>query len=123
VPKRSAEAQLLHGREELVYGDADYQGIDKRTEIADKSITFRVAMGPGKRRALSNTPDGHLLVLVETAKAHIRAKGEDTFCIIKQLLGLQKARLSGMTKNHYSVNMLAALTNLYLALTYLLATG
>ncbi len=40
-------AQLLHGEEEVVYGDAGYQGIEKRAEIADKSITFRVAMRPG----------------------------------------------------------------------------
>ena len=62
-------AQLLHGEEDVVYGYAGYQGIDKRAEIADKSITFRVAMRPGKRRVLPKTPDGRLLDLVETALA------------------------------------------------------
>ena len=38
--------QLLHGEENVVYGDAGYQGIEKRAEIADKSITFRVVMRP-----------------------------------------------------------------------------
>jgi len=61
-------AQLLHGEEEVVYGDVGYQGIEKRAEIADKSITFPVAMRPGKRRVLPKTPDGRLLDLVETAK-------------------------------------------------------
>jgi hypothetical protein len=32
--------------------------------IADKSITFRVATRPGKRRVLPQTPDGRLLDLV-----------------------------------------------------------
>jgi transposase, IS5 family len=67
-------AELLHGEEEVVYADAGYQGIAKRAEMADKSTEFRVAMRPGKRRALPDTPDGRLDDLVETAKAHIRAK-------------------------------------------------
>jgi len=62
-------AQLLHGKEEAVCGDAGYQGIEKRAEIAVKSITFRVAMRPGSRRVLPDTPDGRLLDLVVTALA------------------------------------------------------
>ena len=62
-------AQLLHGEEEVVYGDAGYQGIEKRAEMTGKSTTFRVAMRPGKRRVLPDTPDGRLLDLVETALA------------------------------------------------------
>ena len=69
-------AQQLHGEEEVVYGDAGYQGIEKRAEMAGKSTTFRVALSPGKRLVLSDTPDGRLLDLVETAKAHIRTKDE-----------------------------------------------
>jgi IS5 family transposase len=116
-------AQLLHGEEEVVYGDAGYQGIEKRAEMAGKSTTFRVAMRPGRRRVLPDTPEGRLLDLVETAKAHIRAKVEHPFRVIKQQFGFQKTRLRGMAKNHCKVNVLAALTNLYLARTYLLAMG
>ena len=116
-------AQLLHVEEEVVYGDAGYQGIEKRAEMAGKSTTFRVAMRPGKRRVLPDTPDGRLLDLVETAKAHIRAKVEHPFRVIKQQFGFQKTRLRGIAKNHCKVNVMAALTNLYLARTYLLATG
>ena len=115
-------SELLHGDEEVVYGDTGYQGIAKRAEIADKSITFRVAMRPGKRRVLPDTPDGRLLDLVETAKAHIRAKIEHPFRVIKEQFGFRKTRLRGLAKNHCKVNVLAALTNLYLARAYLLAT-
>jgi IS5 family transposase len=116
-------AQLLHGEEEVVYGDAGYQGIEKRAEMAGKITTFRVAMKPGKRRVLPDTPDGRLIDLLETAKAHIRAKVEHPFRVIKKQFGFQKTRLRGMTKNHCKVNVLAALTNLYLARASLLATG
>ena len=115
-------AQLLHGEEEVVYGDAGYQGIEKRAEMAGKSTTFRVAMRPGKRRVLPDTPEGRLLNLIETAQAHIRAKVEHPLRVIKQQFGFQKARLRGMAKNHCKVNLMAALTNLYLARAYLLAT-
>ncbi len=62
-------AELLHGDEEVVYADAGYQGIARRPDMAGKPTTFRVAMRPGKRRALPDTPDGRLLDLIETALA------------------------------------------------------
>ena len=45
-------SELLHGDEEVVYDDAGYQGIGKRPEMAGKTTELRVAMRPGKRRAL-----------------------------------------------------------------------
>jgi IS5 family transposase len=108
-------AELLHGDEEVVYADAGYQGIEKRPEMEGKTTTFRIAMRPGKRRALPDTTEGRLDDLVETAKAHIRAKGEHPFRVIKQQFGFQKTRLRGMVKNRCKVNVLAALTNLFLA--------
>jgi hypothetical protein len=33
-------AQLLHGEEEVIYSNAGYQGIEKRAEIAGKSLIF-----------------------------------------------------------------------------------
>lgn len=80
-------AELLHGDEEVVYGDAVYQGIAKRPEMAGTAAEFRVAMRPGKRRALPDTPDGRLQDLIEAAKAHVRAKVEHPFRVIKQQFG------------------------------------
>jgi transposase, IS5 family len=116
-------ADLLHGEEVVVYADAGYQGIEKREEMEGKAANFRVAMRPGKRRALPDTPEGRLENLVETAKAHIRAKVEHPFRVIKQQFGFQKTRLRGMTKNRCKVNVLAALTNLFLARRQLLLTS
>jgi IS5 family transposase len=47
--------------------------------------------------------------------AHIRAKGEHPFRVIKQQLGFQKTRLRGMLKNRCKVKMLAALSTLFMA--------
>jgi IS5 family transposase len=111
----TAAAELLHGDETVVYADSGYQGIEKREEMKDKTIGFRVAMRPGKRRALPDTPEGRLDDLIETAKAHIRAKGEHPFRVIKRQFGFQKTRLRGMLKNGCKVNVLAALANLFMA--------
>ena len=108
-------AELLHGEETVVYADSGYQGIEKREEMQGKAIGFRVAMRPGKRRALPDTPEGRLDDLIETAKAHIRAKGEHPFRVIKRQFGFQKTRLRGMLKNSCKVNVLAALANLFMA--------
>ena len=108
-------AELLHGEESVVYADSGYQGIEKREEMKGKAIGFRVAMRPGKRRALPDTPEGRLDDLIETAKAHIRAKGEHPFRVIKRQFGFQKTRLRGMLKNSCKVNVLAALANLFMA--------
>jgi IS5 family transposase len=108
-------AELRHGDETVVYADAGYQGIEKREEMQGKGIGFRVAMRPGKRRALPDSPEGRLDDLIETAKAHIRAKGEHPFRVMKRQFGFQKTRFRGMLKNRCKVNVLAALANLFMA--------
>lgn len=88
-------AELLHGEEEVVSAVAagfceavaGYQGNEKRPEMEGKPTTFRVAMRPGKRRALTDTAEGRLEDLIETAKAHVRAKVEHPFRVIKQQFG------------------------------------
>ena len=80
-------------------------------------------MRPGKRRALPDTQEGKLQDLIETAKAHIRSRVEHPFRVIKQQFGFQKTRLRGLAKNRCKINVLAALTNLFLARRRLLTTG
>jgi IS5 family transposase len=95
-------------------GDNFPDGGGKREEMQSKAIGLRVAMCPGKRRALPDTPEGRMDDLVETAKAHIRAKGEHPFRVMKPKFGFQKIRLRGMLKNSRKVNVLAALANLFM---------
>ena len=85
-------------KKKVVYADAGYQGIEKRAEMEGSGIGIRVAMRPGKRRALPNTPEGRVDDLIETAKAHIRAKVEHPFRVLKRQFGFQNTRLGGMFK-------------------------
>jgi IS5 family transposase len=94
----SPAAELQQGDEEVVYSDAGYQGIAKRPEMAGMTAEFGVAMRPGKRRVLQNTPEGRLQNLIETAKAHIRSKGEHPFRVIKQQFDFQTTLLRGLAK-------------------------
>jgi transposase, IS5 family len=77
-----------------------------------KAIGFRVAMRPGMRRALPDTPEGRLDDHIATAKAHIRAKGVHPFRMIKRLNEFQKTWLRGMLKERCKASVLAALGNL-----------
>jgi len=43
---------LLHGQETVAFGDAGYQGIEKRPD-AKTGVIWHVAMRPGKRKALN----------------------------------------------------------------------
>jgi IS5 family transposase len=116
-------ADLLHGDEQVVYADAGYQGIATRAEMAGKTREFRVAMRPSKRRALPDTPEGRLEDLIETAKVHIRSKGEHPFRVIKHQFGFQKTRLRGLVKNRCKIHVLAALSNLFQSRRQLIAAG
>ena len=77
-----------------------------------KITEFRVAMRPGKRRALPEAPEGRLQDLIEKAEAHIRSKVEHPFQVIKQQFGSQK--------NPCTISVLAALSNLFQARRQLL---
>jgi IS5 family transposase len=104
-------AELLHGEEKVVYAYAGYLGIAKRPEIAGRATYFRVSMRPGKRRSLPDTPEARLQDRIETAKAHIRSKGEHPYRVIKQQFGFQKMKLRGLAKNRFKINIVAALLN------------
>ena len=69
-----AEA-LLHGEEEIAFGDAGYQGAHKRPEATMKN--WLVAMRPGKRRKLDpSNPRDAIVNEIERLKASVRAKVE-----------------------------------------------
>jgi IS5 family transposase len=46
---------LLHGDVTTAWGDADYQGVDKRQKNQRSAVMWLVALHPGKRRALPET--------------------------------------------------------------------
>ncbi len=67
---------LLHGQETDAFGDAGYQGVDRRPD-AKKNVRWHVAMRPGLRRALDKGEPGDALIdQLERTKAGILAKVE-----------------------------------------------
>ncbi|MDP2000565.1 MAG: IS5 family transposase [Rhodoferax sp.] len=110
-----AEANsLLHGQEGIAYGDAGYQGVEKRPD-ATKEVTWHVAMRPGKRRALNKENEADVLIdKAEKLKAGIRAKVEHPFRVIKRQFGYVKVRYRGLKKNTAQLVTLFALTNLWM---------
>jgi len=114
---------LLHGEEEVAYGDAGYQGVDKRAD-ANTKVLCRIAMRPGKRRKLDKAdPVDALVNKVEYLKASVRAKVEHPFRVIKRQFGYVKVRYRGLKKNTAHLVTLFAWSNLWMARGKLLTTA
>jgi IS5 family transposase len=111
---------LLHGEEEVAFGDAGYRGVNKREEA--QGPRWHVAMQPGKRRKLDLTRKwARLLEQAEQLKASVRAKVEHPFHVVKNLFCHKKVRYKGLAKNEAQLFSLFALANLVIAKRRLLA--
>lgn len=106
---------LLHGEEKVAFGDAGYQGVEKREENRNGEVQWEVAMRPGKRKALPKTTIGRLTDKIEQLKASVRAKVEHPFHIVKNLFGMKKVRYKGLAKNTAQLYTLFGLANLLIA--------
>ena len=105
---------LLHGEETEAWGDAGYQGADKRPD-AKAGVRWNIAMRPGKRRELDKTKlVDDLTDQLERLKASIRAKVEHPFRVIKRQFGHVKVRYRGQAKNTAQLHTLFALSNLWM---------
>lgn len=101
--------ELLHGDEEQVWGDAGYQGIEKRPEHEGREVEWNISMRPGKRKQLL---PGSLEAQFERAKSSVRAMVEHPFLVIKQTFGYRKVRYRGIDKNTNRLYLLAGFSNL-----------
>jgi len=88
---------LLHGQETVAFGDAGYQGIEKR-------------------------PDA-MIDQAEKLKAGIQAKVEHPFRVIKRQFGFVKVRYRGLKKNTAQLFTLFALSNLWMVRSKLMEAG
>lgn len=98
---------LLHGEEQLCWGDAGYQGAENRADLKDRDVAWMIAARPGKRKTMNA-----LQLKAERTKAGVRAKVEHPFRWIKQQFGYSKVRYRGLAKNTNRLNVLAAFANL-----------
>jgi transposase, IS5 family len=106
--------RLLHGDEEVAFGDAGYEGVHKRPEVdPEHAVYWQVAMKPRQRRQLDRAqPLDELKDEVEKLKASIRAKVEHPFQLIRQRFGYRKVRYRHLAKNTAQMCTLFALANL-----------
>ena len=104
--------RLVHGEEKVVWGDAGYQGVEKRPENRGRDVEWRVAMRPGLRRRLA--ADGEE-ARREKNKASIRAKAEHPFFYVKRVFGYGKVRYRGLHNNGQRIALLLGFASLLLA--------
>ena len=105
-------ADLLHGREEQVWGDSGYRGAPSRVDRED--LQWNIAARPSD---IAKLPEGRAKTRVqkkERRKASVRAKVEHPFRVIKCQFGLVKVRFRGLAKNTAHVVTLFALSNLWM---------
>ena len=112
--------RLLHGGETRVWGDAGYQGVQRREENLEREVDWQVAMRPGRRRKLEA---GSEEARAEQCKASVRAKVEHPFLKTKRMFGYAKVRYRGLAKNTQRLALLVGLGNLLTAESRLAATG
>ena len=104
-------AALLHGEEEDVFGDAGYTGADKRPELADREVSWNIAI---RRSIIKALPQAlrELAEPVERALSQMRAVVEHPFHIVKNRFRHKKLRYRGLHKNTAQLHTLFALANL-----------
>lgn len=116
----SQTAALMHGEETRMGADAGYVGVTKREEVRKKlqdmpqKVRWHIAR---RRKPIKEMVEGwqkDLALAHEKLKASIRAKVEHPFHIIKNIFKHKKTRYKGLQKNHAQLNMLFALSNLYM---------
>ena len=104
-------AALLHGQETDVFADAGYTGADKRPELADRDVSWNIAIRRSIIKALPKTLRD-LAEPVERALSQVRAWVEHPFHIVKNQFRHKKLRYRGLAKNTAQLHTLFALANL-----------
>jgi transposase, IS5 family len=113
-------AELLHGKEESVHGDAGYLGAEEYVERTD--LEWKIAGRRKQVEKIRNARERVRAMRREKRKAQIRAFVEHPFWALKCVFGYVKVRFKGLAKNTAQVVTLFALANLYMARKRLLAS-
>ena len=100
---------LIHGGEEVVYGDRAYADEEKRQLYEEFEISWRVQRKGHRHRPLSERDRKW-----NRRQSSVRAKVEHIFHVIKRLWGHHKVRYRGLAKNEAHYFSLLALANVYL---------
>jgi len=116
----SQTAALLHGQESDVWADAGYVGVEKREEVQqalntnEQTVQWHVAK---RRSTIEKLADGwqkSMAQAYEKLKAQVRSRVEHPFHVVKNIFKYKKTRYKGLAKNDAQLNVLFALSNLYM---------
>ena len=113
-------AELLHGKEKRVHGDAGYIGA--AGYVKRKDINWMIARRRSDVAKIRRGRERVRAMRAEKRKAQVRAFVEHPFRIVKRVFGHVKNRFKGLAKNTTHVVTLFALSNLYLARKHLKPT-
>ncbi|RKT10376.1 IS5 family transposase [Paraburkholderia sp. RAU2J] len=109
--------QLLHGREQRVYGDNAYAS--QKELIHSKAPRARDFTNQRTRRAGGEVDE--VQRGKNRNKSKIRARVEHVFAVVKRLWGFTKVRYRGLAKNANRAFIALALANFYLSRKKLMA--
>jgi IS5 family transposase len=116
----SQTAALLHGQEQEAWLDAGYVGVEKREDMQaalaanGQEVKWHIAK---RRKTLEKLAAGWQKALAqayEKLKAQVRARVEHPFHVVKNIFKHKKTRYQGLAKNDAQLNVLFALSNLYM---------
>jgi IS5 family transposase len=111
---------LLHGQESDVWADAGYVGVDKREDMQqalsanEQTVQWHVAK---RRSTIEKLADGwqkSMAQAYEKLKAQVRSRVEHPFHVVKNIFKYKKTRYKGLATNDAQLNVLFALSNLYM---------
>jgi IS5 family transposase len=100
---------LVHGGEQVVYGDKAYSNEEKKKEYEARGVQWCVSLRGCRWRQLTEEEEAS-----NHQQSKIRARVEHVFLVVKHLWHYQKVRYKGLYKNAVQVFSLFALANLYL---------
>jgi IS5 family transposase len=107
--------KLLHGKEDVVFGDSGYTGAAKRDELKAVDAVFLIAAKPSTIKAMTNQRKQKQARRLERLKASVRAQVEHPFRVIKRQFGYARVRYRGIAKNAAQVLTLFTLSNLWMS--------
>lgn len=100
--------ELMHGKEEVLYGDKAYWCEPDREAYEEAGVRYRVT-----RRGTQGKPVTEQWKKINRARSRVRAFVEHPFLVMKQLWGFAKVRYRGLAKNAARAFTALALINLY----------
>ena len=111
---------LIREDDHTVYGDSGYLGVEKRTEIRERSelsdVDCRIAQRPSQNRMTKAYKGTNWERQIEHAKASVRSKVEHPFLIVKRMFHASKTRYRGLRKNPLLFHLLFASASLVMCL-------